>query len=321
MTDGAGNVVTLHDYEPYGVKILPNNPTSMPTDALPGTHLYTGQERDADTGLDNFHFRSYASTMGRFLSPDNLPGTPLNPQSFNLYAYVHGNPVNYNDPTGHWAGGYSPDSVIREMGEVATEYEGFFPGSFGQLTDAVDALMDGITGSQSTQSASQPGAQDKQTSSPTAGQQATKAQRQTLTNVVYNETSSLRPNPKVKPGQAGSAEDLANGRQAIAEIAERALRGGHPNRVASSALSNREASAIKAGNPHAAEAYGGAVTAAHAALNGSNISNGATQYRTRVGADVTTPVGSSPTNQGTKVSQHYGPFIEGNHEVVIVVAP
>lgn len=105
MTDGTGAVVVEHDYEPYGVEILPNNPTSMPTDTLPGTHLYTGQERDADTGLDNFHFRSYASTMGRFLSPDNMGGNPLNPQSFNLYAYVHGNPVNYNDPTGHWAGG------------------------------------------------------------------------------------------------------------------------------------------------------------------------------------------------------------------------
>jgi RHS repeat-associated protein len=105
VTDGTGAVVVEHDYEPYGVEILPNAPTSMPTDALAGTHLYTGQERDGDTGLDNFHFRSYASTMGRFLSPDNLPGTPLNPQSFNLCAYVHGNPVNYNDPTGHWAGG------------------------------------------------------------------------------------------------------------------------------------------------------------------------------------------------------------------------
>jgi RHS repeat-associated protein len=173
VTDGTGAVVVEHDYEPYGVEILPNAPTSMPTDALAGTHLqpgfltsyrlhrrigprllrqarsaildvvettipvasvafpassvgqalasaglssvslrspvrnpgFTGQERDGDTGLDNFHFRSYASTMGRFLSPDNLPGTPLNPQSFNLCAYVHGNPVNYNDPTGHWAGG------------------------------------------------------------------------------------------------------------------------------------------------------------------------------------------------------------------------
>ena len=49
VTDGAAKLITLHDYEPYGVEILPNNPTSMPTDALPGTHLYTGQERDADT--------------------------------------------------------------------------------------------------------------------------------------------------------------------------------------------------------------------------------------------------------------------------------
>jgi len=106
VTDGSGNLVVIHDYEPYGVEIRPNNPTAMPADALAGTHLYTGQERDADTGLDNFHFRSYASTMGRFLSPDDIPGTPLNPQSFNLYAYVHGNPVNYNDPTGHYAGGY-----------------------------------------------------------------------------------------------------------------------------------------------------------------------------------------------------------------------
>ncbi|MGC8724905.1 MAG: RHS repeat-associated core domain-containing protein [Acidobacteriota bacterium] len=91
VTDGTGAVVVEHDYEPYGVEILPNTPSSMPTDALPGTHLYTGQERDADTGLDNFHFRSYASTMGRFLSPDNMGGNLLNPQSFNLYAYVHGN--------------------------------------------------------------------------------------------------------------------------------------------------------------------------------------------------------------------------------------
>ena len=94
MTGGTGNLITLHDYEPYGVEILPNTPTSMPTDALPGTHLYTGQERDADTRLDNLHFHSHASTMGRFLSPDNLPGNVLNPQSFNLDAYVHGYPVN-----------------------------------------------------------------------------------------------------------------------------------------------------------------------------------------------------------------------------------
>jgi RHS repeat-associated protein len=142
VTDGTGAVVVEHDYEPYGVEILPNAPTSMPTDALAGTHLYTGQERDGDTGLDNFHFRSYASTMGRFLSPDNLPGTPLNPQSFNLYAYVHGNPVNYNDPTGHYAGGLPPGRQYDNgdpFGGLNIPASGGDPGN-----SVVDALLNSI---------------------------------------------------------------------------------------------------------------------------------------------------------------------------------
>jgi hypothetical protein len=47
------------------------------------------------------HFRFYGSTMGRFMKPDNIMGNLANPQSWNLYSYVHGNPVNYSDPTGH----------------------------------------------------------------------------------------------------------------------------------------------------------------------------------------------------------------------------
>ncbi len=172
VTDGAGNLVVIHDYEPYGVEILPNNPTAMPTDALAGTHLYTGQERDADTGLDNFHFRSYASTMGRFLSPDNIPGTPLNPQSFNLYAYVHGNPVNYNDPTGHWAGGLPPQRYYN-----SDPFGGlnFAPtGGIFEPESLLDALMDNLP-NPAQQANTQPAAQDKQDpQKPTAGQEGTK---------------------------------------------------------------------------------------------------------------------------------------------------
>jgi RHS repeat-associated protein len=50
---------------------------------------------------DYMHFRYYASTTGRFLKPDNIVPNAFNPQSWNLYSYVNGNPVNFNDPSGH----------------------------------------------------------------------------------------------------------------------------------------------------------------------------------------------------------------------------
>jgi RHS repeat-associated protein len=69
--------------------------------------FFTGQERDQETGNDYFRARYYASSMGRFISPDPSGLTyadPTNPQSLNLYAYVGNNPLAYIDPSGlHWA--------------------------------------------------------------------------------------------------------------------------------------------------------------------------------------------------------------------------
>ncbi len=99
VTSSNGAMVSLHDYEPYGVEMAlsTGNPSG-------NTHKFTGQERDTFTGNDYMHYRFYASSMGRFMRPDNVSGSPLNPQDWNLYSYVHGNPVNFNDPTGHEAG-------------------------------------------------------------------------------------------------------------------------------------------------------------------------------------------------------------------------
>jgi len=70
---------------------------------------YTGKERDTESGNDYFGARYYASTMGRFMSPDwsakyePVPYAKLdNPQTLNLYAYVGNNPLNRTDPTGHY---------------------------------------------------------------------------------------------------------------------------------------------------------------------------------------------------------------------------
>jgi len=69
---------------------------------------YTGKERDAESGLDYFGARYYASNMGRFMSPDwsgatvPVPYANLsNPQSLNLYEYVGNNPLSRFDPDGH----------------------------------------------------------------------------------------------------------------------------------------------------------------------------------------------------------------------------
>jgi RHS repeat-associated protein len=94
--DETGAVTTTtHDYEPFGVEITP-------TDECDNTHKFTGHERDTETGNDYMHFRFFSASMGRFQKPDsNFDNPTSNPQGWNLYSYVKGNPVNFNDPTGH----------------------------------------------------------------------------------------------------------------------------------------------------------------------------------------------------------------------------
>jgi RHS repeat-associated protein len=89
-------------------------------DCIPrSVHLYdlgasrsTGKERDAESGLDYFGARYYASSMGRFMSPDwsakvePVPYSKLdNPQSLNLYSYTLNNPLSNVDTDGHACSG------------------------------------------------------------------------------------------------------------------------------------------------------------------------------------------------------------------------
>ena len=87
-------VENYHAEEPFGVELYP-------TDATHNTIKFTGQEEDACTGNLNLNFRMYQDAIGRFLKPDNVAGNPANPQSWNRYSYVRGNPVSMSDPSGH----------------------------------------------------------------------------------------------------------------------------------------------------------------------------------------------------------------------------
>jgi RHS repeat-associated protein len=65
-------------------------------------YKFTAEERDSESNLDNFGFRHYGSSMGRFMSPDEplYDGDYDDPQKLNLYSYVENNPVSRTDPDG-----------------------------------------------------------------------------------------------------------------------------------------------------------------------------------------------------------------------------
>jgi RHS repeat-associated protein len=80
-------------YFPYGAE---------QTATTEGVTKFATYTRDA-VGQDYAEQRYYNAGMGRFWSPD--PGgikaaDRRNPASWNLYAYVHGDPINLNDPRG-----------------------------------------------------------------------------------------------------------------------------------------------------------------------------------------------------------------------------
>ncbi len=94
------------DFAPFGEEI-PDTLGSRSSNncfaaSFDGRHQFTGQERDDESDLDYFLARYYSGPMGRFLSVDPLlsSGRPDDPQTWNKYQYVSGNPLRFIDPLG-----------------------------------------------------------------------------------------------------------------------------------------------------------------------------------------------------------------------------
>ena len=98
QTDSAGFPEQICQSLPFGDQLYCTGSLTNPTE-----HHFTGKERDAESGLDNFGARYMSSNMGRFSSPDPSGlafADPMNPQSVNLYSYVLNNPLIHIDPNG-----------------------------------------------------------------------------------------------------------------------------------------------------------------------------------------------------------------------------
>jgi RHS repeat-associated protein len=104
VTDAAGAPVVRRDYEPYGAEVgagVGQRTSAQKYGAAEGTRQrYGGMERDG--ALDHAAWRKYDRASGRWTSPDPYTGSMRagDPQSFNRYAYVGGDPVNFVDPSG-----------------------------------------------------------------------------------------------------------------------------------------------------------------------------------------------------------------------------
>jgi RHS repeat-associated protein len=122
-------------------------------------YRFTGQKEDA-SGLYYFNARYYDPSIGQFISPDTLVPDPSNVQAYNRYLYALGNPLRYNDPSGHSAcmalAPVAPLVLGCQAGEFAMRYGPMVVQLASQWADKVPALDDWLfSTSNSAQNAAQ----------------------------------------------------------------------------------------------------------------------------------------------------------------------
>ncbi len=95
LTNSTGTVVWSTSYDPFGSATVNEDPDSDGT-SVTFNLRFPGQYADGETGLHYNYFRTYDSSIGRYLTSDPIG---LN-GGLNPYNYVGGNPLSFVDPLG-----------------------------------------------------------------------------------------------------------------------------------------------------------------------------------------------------------------------------
>ncbi|HKS65627.1 MAG TPA: RHS repeat-associated core domain-containing protein [Candidatus Acidoferrales bacterium] len=124
ITTSAGAVCYDADFYPFGGERVVTDTGTCDQD-----YKFTGKERDAETGNDNFGARYYSNRLGRWLSADwsaipaPVPYANLtNPQTLNLYAMVSDNPESFADLDGHCLIDFDCISAVAATVPTAKNY-------------------------------------------------------------------------------------------------------------------------------------------------------------------------------------------------------
>jgi RHS repeat-associated protein len=203
ITDSSGNKCYDADFYPFGGE-------RVITNTCPQNYKFTGKERDAESGNDDYGARYYASSLGRFLSPDwsaipvPVPYANLsNPQTLNLYAMVSDNPETFADLDGHGQYGGFHLGIIGDAAvptETSADALAMFDGAWDPSTfTTTPGVVFEVANSSATSSSAQN--QNSQVGNTTVG---------ALEKTMSNEDRSLSTPKK------GDPDVLVDGKTALA---------------------------------------------------------------------------------------------------------
>ncbi|MEZ6135211.1 MAG: RHS repeat-associated core domain-containing protein [Pirellulaceae bacterium] len=105
LLDATAAIVQLFSYSAYGeiLAIIDAAGVLQPHASSLTSVLYNGEQFDSLTGNQYLRARYYNPANAQFNRLDPFYGNQQDPQSFNKYAYGHGDPIMGRDPLGLWA--------------------------------------------------------------------------------------------------------------------------------------------------------------------------------------------------------------------------
>jgi len=145
VTDKDGKFYEQIEYMPYGETWINNKATAEQTSS---PYKFTAKEYDPETGLYYYGARYYDAKLSRWCSADDRFDGLYSSQGMDVFAYVRGNPVKYNDPTGHFlnfvvgaAIGMGAEYITNKMQGKETDWKDL------AIAGGVGALSGGVGGS------------------------------------------------------------------------------------------------------------------------------------------------------------------------------
>jgi len=150
ITNSAGAVIERLSYDAWGNR---RAMTGLDASGIKGTmskHGFTGHEELDTVGLVHMNGRVYDPVVARFVSADPNVFYPDDLQDYNVYSYVHNNPLSATDPSGYMWFGTEMFEAMFDYDSPISDYQLSQSNSIGGYWSSTSALQASIAQSSST---------------------------------------------------------------------------------------------------------------------------------------------------------------------------